>query len=288
MYVCFEANISFINIQEKKMIKTILVPVGNAQGAEERLDLAIDLANKYDAHVTAIYILTPMGDMVKSVPIEAYSGVSFARFEKEQEEEAEALREKYEKKLKSSGVRYDWYQQTGDVLTQLNLHARAADLTILSQKGNDFDDILSVTHDFIIENGLPVIVIPSEGDDANYKNVLIAWDNGKQCAKAVHDALPILQNADKVTVLTIAEDGKHTLPEADICRKLARHGVNAEALTEDTSMTIADRVLETAGNIDANLIVSGAWGHRRLREIIFGGVTKKLLSNQKHSVYLSH
>ncbi len=64
------------------MIKTILVPVGNAQGAEERLDLAVDLANKYDAHVTALYILTPMGDMVKSVPIEAYSGVSFAHFEK--------------------------------------------------------------------------------------------------------------------------------------------------------------------------------------------------------------
>ena len=270
------------------MIKTILVPVGNAQGAEERLDLAVDLANKYDAHVTALYILTPMGDMVKSVSIEAYSGVSFAHFEKEQEEEAEALREKYEKKLKSSGVRYDWYQQTGDVLTQLNLHARAADLTILSQKGDDFDDILSVTHDFIIENGLPVIVIPSEGDNGNYKNVLIAWDNVKQSAKAVHDALPILQNADKVTVLTISEDGKYRLPEADICKKLARHGVNAEALTEDTSMAIADRVLETAKNIDANLIVSGAWGHRRLREIIFGGVTKKLLSNQKHSVYLSH
>ena len=270
------------------MIKTILVPVGNAQGAMERLDLAITLADRYDAHVTAIYILTPMGDMVKSVPIEAYSGATFARFEKEQKEEAAALREKYEKKLQSSGVRYEWYQQQGDVLTQLNLHARAADLTILSQKGEELDDILSIMHDFIIENGLPVIVIPNDGDDASYKNVLIAWDNGKQCAKAVHDALPILKKTEKVTVLTISEDGKHTVPEADICKKLARHGINAEALTEDDSMEIADRILDTAANIDADLIVSGAWGHRRLREIIFGGVTKKLLSNQKYSIYLSH
>lgn len=270
------------------MIKTILVPVGNAEGAEERLKLATDLANKYDSHVTALYILTPMGDMVKSVPIEAYSGVSFARFEKEQEEEAAALREKYEKILKSSGVRYDWHQQQGDVLTQLNLHARAADLTILSQKGDDFDDILSVMHDFIIENGLPVLVIPNAGVSNEFKNVLVAWDNGKQSAKAVNDALPILKNADKVTVLTIAEDGKYNIPEADICKKLARHGVTVEALTEDKSMSVAERVLETADKLDADLIVSGAWGHRRLREIIFGGVTKKLLSNQKHSIYLSH
>ncbi|MCC3859706.1 universal stress protein [Pseudemcibacter aquimaris] len=270
------------------MLKTILVPIGHAGGADERLDLAIELANKYDAHVTALHILLPMGEMVKSVPIEAYSGEAFDRFTREQEEEAAEYRAKYEKKLQSAGVRYDWYQQQSDLLTQLNLHARSADLTILSQKGDDIDDILGVMHDFIIGNGLPVIVIPTKGANADYKNVLVAWDNGKQCATAVHNALPILKEADKVTVLTISEDDKDHIPEADICVKLARHGVNAEALTEDDSMAIADRILETANKLDVDLIVSGAWGHRRLREIIFGGVTKKLLSNQKHSVYLSH
>lgn len=270
------------------MLKTILVPIGHAGGADERLDLAIELANKYDAHVTALHVLLPMGEMVKAVPIEAYSGEAFDRFTREQEEEAAEYRAKYEKKLQASGVRYDWHQLQSDLLTQLNLHARASDLTILSQKGEELDDILGVMHDFIIENGLPVVVIPSKGDSAEFKNVLIAWDNGKQCASAVHYALPILKNADKVTVLTISEQDKDHIPEADVCIKLARHGVNAEALTEDESMGIAERILETADKTGADLIISGAWGHRRIREIIFGGVTKKLLSNQKYSIYLAN
>lgn len=147
---------------------------------------------------------------------------------------------------------------------------------------------MNVINDFIIESGLPVIIIPKDGATVDFNNILVAWDGGKQCAKAVHDALPILQKADKVTVLTIAEDDKNQIPEADICVKLARHGVNAEALTVNDNVPIAIRILETADSLDADLIVSGAWGHRRLREIIFGGVTKKLLSNQKYPIYLSH
>jgi nucleotide-binding universal stress UspA family protein len=270
------------------MIKTILVPIGHSGGAEERLDFAIELAKKHDAHITALHILTPMGDMVKTMPIEAYTAATFDRFERDLQEEAAVYKTRFEKKLKGEDIRYDWYQQQGDILTQLNLHARASDVTILSQKGDGMDEIFGVMHDFIIESGLPVIVIPAKGAHANYKNILIAWDGGKQCATAVNDALPILIKSDKTTVLTITEDAKTQIPEADICVKLARHGVNAEALTVDDSISVAKRILQTADDINADLIVSGAWGHRRLREIIFGGVTKQLLSNQKYPIYLSH
>jgi len=270
------------------MIKTILVPIGHDKGAAERVALAAELANKYDAHVKALHVLTPAGDMFKSMPVEAYTAEAFNQYEIDLQEEAKKYREIYQKQLKSAGVRYDWCQQQGNMLDYLNLHSRTADLTVLTQKSDTLDDIMSVMHDFIIESGLPVIVIPEGGASADYKNILVAWDGGKQCAKATHDALPILKNADKVTVLTIAEESKNLLPEADICVKLSRHGVNAEALTVAEGSSIGDRILQTAESIDADLIVSGAWGHRRLREIIFGGVTKKLLSNQKHSIYLSH
>ncbi|MDG1708773.1 MAG: universal stress protein [Emcibacteraceae bacterium] len=161
-------------------------------------------------------------------------------------------------------------------------------MTILSQKGESYDEIMSVMHDFIIESGLPAIIIPLSGAPAPTKNILVAWDGGRQCAKAVHDALPLLVKADKVTVLTVSEDVKQQVPEADICIKLARHGVVAEALTVDDSLKISTRILQTADEINADLIVAGAWGHVRLREIIFGGVTKQLLSNQTHTIYLSH
>ncbi len=270
------------------MIKTILVPIGHDSGAEERVALAAALADKYDAHVTAIHVLTPAGDMFKSMPTQAYTVEAFNQYEEGLKQEAKQYREKYEAQLKHAGVRYDWYQQQGNMLDILNQHSRASDVTILSQKTESLDDIMSVMHDFIIEGGLPAIVIPRNGGNAEYKNILVAWDGGKQSARAVHDALPILKEADKVTVLSVVEDAKKVLPEADICVKLSRHGVNAEALTLKEKKDIGDQILATAKKVDADLIVCGAWGHRRLREIIFGGVTKELLSNQTYTVFLSH
>ena len=270
------------------MIKTILVPIGHDAGAEKRIEFAAELANKYDAHIQALHVLTPAGDMFKYTPVEAYTAEAFDQYERDLQLEAEKYREKYEKQLKSAGVRYDWCQQQGNMLDFLNLHSRTADLTILTQKGDTLDDIMGVMNDFIIESGIPAIIIPETGASVDYKNILVAWDGGQQCAKATHDAVPILKNAEKVTVLTIAEDKKNQLPEADICVKLARHGINAEALTVTDANSISKCIVETADNVGADLIVAGAWGHRRLREIIFGGVTKSLLSNQKHSIYLSH
>jgi len=270
------------------MIKTILVPIGHDAGAEKRIKFAAELANKYDAHIQALHVLTPAGDMFKYTPVEAYTAEAFDQYERDLQLEAEKYREKYEKQLKSAGVRYDWCQQQGNMLDFLNLHSRTADLTILTQKGDTLDDIMGVMNDFIIESGIPAIIIPETGASVDYKNILVAWDGGQQCAKATHDAVPILKNAEKVTVLTIAEDKKNQLPEADICVKLARHGINAEALTVTDANSISKCIVETADNVGADLIVAGAWGHRRLREIIFGGVTKSLLSNQKHSIYLSH
>lgn len=270
------------------MIKTILVPIGHDKGAAERINLATELAKKYDAHVQALHILTPAGDMFKSMPIESYSAEAFDIYEKDLLEEADKYRAVYEKQMKSSGVRFDWCQEQGDMLTKLNHHSRVADLTILTQKSDTYDDILNVTQDFVIESGMPVIVIPEDGADADYKNILIAWDSSQQSARATDAAIPLLKNADKVTVLTIAEDHKMQVPEADICIKLSRHGVNVEALTVSDSVSTGDRILDTAKSLDADLIVAGAWGHRRLRELIFGGVTKQLLSNQKHSIFLSH
>ena len=270
------------------MIKTILVPIGHDKGAAERIAFAAELAIKYDAHIQALHVLTPAGDMFKSMPVEAYTAEAFNQYENDLMQEAKKYREKYEKQLKSTGVRYDWCQHQGNLLDFLNLHSRTADLTVLTQKTDTLDDIMSVMHDFIIESGLPVIVIPETGASAEYKNILIAWDGGQQCAKATHNALPVLKNAEKVTVLTITEENKNQIPEADICIKLARHGVNAEALTVAETKSIGARILETANTVDADLIISGAWGHRRLREIIFGGVTKNLLSNQEYSIYLSH
>lgn len=272
------------------MIKTILVPICHEQGADERIECAIELANKFDAHVQALHILTPLENMTHAIHHDFTSSIEvYNQFQKEAEAEAEKLREKYENKLKSAGVRFDWVTEKGNLLDDLYTYSRASDITISSQKGDSFDEVVGYVNDFIIGSGLPVITIPK-----NYKNpldldnILVAWDGSRESARATREALPFLQMANKVTVLTISDDDKTEVPEADICIHLSRHGVNAEALTLPKQSSVSKCILDTADELDAGLIVSGAWGHKRLQEIVFGGVTKSLISNQKRPVLFAH
>lgn len=273
------------------MIKTILVPINQENGMRERLDFSIQMANKFDAHIKALQIILPLEDTVSrslySTP--ALIADVYNNVKKHREKETSSVRKKYEKILKKSGVLYDWCKERGDSVELLYLHARAADLTIINQENDDLADIMGSTNDFIIGSGLPVIAIPTDGaKDFSGKNILVAWDGGKECAKATHAALPFLRLADKVTVVTISEEKKMEVPEAEICVHLARHGVNAEALTVSDNVPVGKRLLDTAESTDADLIVAGAWGHQRLKELIFGGVTRKLISNQKKVVFLAH
>ena len=179
--------------------------------------------------------------------------------------------------------------EKGDLLNYLYTYSRAADVSIVSQRGDDFNEVFDVRNDFIMGSGLPVIAVPkTEAVDFDLNNILVAWDGGRECAKAVHDALPFLKKANKVVVVTITEEYKTHLPEADICVHLSRHGVNVEALTLSNSTSAERRIIETAESIDADMIVAGAWGHRRLTEFVFGGATRELLSNQKWPVFTAH
>lgn len=272
------------------MIKTILVPICHEQGADERVEYAIELANKFDAHIKVLHILTPLTTMVSGTHADfTYSIEAYNAYQIEAEKEAENLKKKYETKLNNSGVRFDWCQEKGDLVSQLYIYSRTSDISIISQKGDSFDVVLDYMNDFIIGSGLPVIAIPKKGvKDISIGNILIAWDGSRECARAAHDALPLLKLADKVTVLTVSDDKNIDVPEADICIHLARHSVNTEALTLSNRVPTSQRIIETAESTNADLIVAGAWGHKRLREIIFGGVTKTLLSNQKRAVFITH
>lgn len=272
------------------MIKTILVPICHEQGADERIDCAIEMANTFDAHVQALHILTPLENMSATIYHDFTSSIEmYSQFQKEAEEEADKLREKYVHKLTNSGVRFDWCQEKGNLLTYLYTYSRASDIAIVSQKGESYDDILDYVNDFIIGSGLPVLAIPRKDDQSiKSNNILVAWDGSRECARATQDAIPFLIRADKVTVLTISDDKKQDLPEADICIHLSRHGIKAEALTLTDQESVAKAILQTADNIDADMVVAGAWGHKRLQELIFGGATKTLISNQKRPVLFSH
>jgi nucleotide-binding universal stress UspA family protein len=123
--------------------------------------------------------------------------------------------------------------------------------------------------------------------------VLVAWDGGREAARAVNDALPILERATAVKALLInpsdASNGHRREPGADIALHLARHGVKVTAArTVARDISVADAILAEISDYGADLLVMGAYGHSRAREFMLGGVTRQMLTTMPVPVLMSH
>ncbi len=196
-----------------------------------------------------------------------------------------------------NGVGAEWRMIQGDTVEQLALHGRYVDLVVIGQRDADCDDWARGPHiadRLVLRIGRSVMVVPYIGRYPTVgSTVLVAWDAGRQASRAVNDALPLLERADKVHVLAInptqGPSGHGEIPCADICRHLARHGAKVEAQTATASdMEVGDILLSRASDLSADLLVMGAYGHRRLRELVLGGVTRHLLAHMTLPVLMSH
>jgi len=140
--------------------------------------------------------------------------------------------------------------------------------------------------------GRPVLVVPRYGTfETVGQRVLIAWNGSREATRAVNDAIPILKMATKVTVLSVDPEGEpdRRLPGADLALHLARHGIAAEAeSTQALDIGVGDVLLSRAADLGADLIVMGAYGHSRLREMMLGGATRHLLQHMTVPVLMSH
>jgi nucleotide-binding universal stress UspA family protein len=145
-----------------------------------------------------------------------------------------------------------------------------------------------------MQAGRPVLVYPYAGKfDAAPKHVLISWNASREATRAVTDAIPFLRAAQKVTVLAInpktSAEGHGDIPAADIALYLSRHGVKAEAMADPAvQIDIGNYLLSRAADLSVDMIVMGAYGHARMRELVFGGVTQTIMREMTVPVLLSH
>lgn len=276
-------------------IKDLLVHIDEAPHSDARLDAAIGLAQAHDAHLIGVhaiarphipnYIWTQIGeDMLKSLVAQ----------DSERVRRSEAA---FQDRVRRAGIRGEWRNTDSDPLSALNLHARYADLAVVGQRdpsGEDASDDPAIPDHLILSLGRPVLVVPFAGVyNTIGQHILVAWDASRLATRAINDALPLLIHAKTVSVLAInphgGTDGDGQIPSADICLHLARHGVNVEAehLFAD-DMDVGDVLLAHAAETGADLIVSGAYGHARWRELVLGGVTRHLLRHMTVPVFLSH
>lgn len=276
-------------------LKDLLVHIDQGPHADARLETALALAAAHDAHLVGVYAIShPRIPNYIRLQIGEDVLKAQADFAAEAAAKAEAM---FQERASRAGVRWEWRATVGEPLAALTLNGRYVDLAIVGQRdpsGEDASDDPTIPDQLILSLGRPVLVVPFSGSfTAVGKTVLVSWDASRLATRAVNDALPFLVAAKSVSVLAVnphgGEDGDGQIPSADICLHLARHGVKVEAehLYAD-DIDVGDVLLGRAADIGADLIVSGAYGHARWRELVLGGVTRHLLRHMTVPVLMTH
>lgn len=143
-----------------------------------------------------------------------------------------------------------------------------------------------------IKSGRPVLIMPRKGGALQINRILVAWKNTREARRAIGDAMPFLKGAEEVVVVSIFEQGEVEVADASVSavvRHLKRHGVAARGETVmSIPALVASELQRRADDMKANLIVSGAYGHTRLGEWAFGGVTRSLLEVGDRHLLVSH
>ena len=276
------------------MYKTLLVPVDERPRTLRAIELAGRLAGEFNSHVIGLYV-QPDPNIPLMTSLEVGQKLQEELRDRLIREPTARAKAQFETGMKAAGVATtEWRAAQGERAHTVALHARHADLVVINQTDPGEADASHFAATVLMALGRPALVVPYAGAFKNVgRNVLVAWDAGREAARAVTDALPLLRRADKVVIMAVdprvSAKAHGEAPGADIAVFLARHGVKAEvAPTVSGGVDVGNVILSTASDEDADLIVMGAYGHSRVREIVLGGATRTVLESMTVPVLMSH
>jgi nucleotide-binding universal stress UspA family protein len=251
-------------------MRSILVNADRRAGMEARLETALTLARTNKGHVTLL-VDTPVARYVAMDPMGGSYVASDALKQAMADDDAAAAR--LEAQLSREDVPFDVIRSEAEPTEALAKAARLADLVVVSRSGGLAGDLALMTR-------TPVLALADSGVlPSPLASACIAWDGGDEAACALRHAVPLLAGCPSINVITVAEK-PGGFPPTDALRYLSRHGLKAElvelARRGSTEETLDVGVAQTG----AQVLVMGAYGHSRVREYLFGGVTRYFLDKQ--------
>jgi nucleotide-binding universal stress UspA family protein len=277
--------------------KTILVHIAQGDAGAARADAAARLAEAQGARLIGLAtVAQPTPVLIEGSA--AAAGV-WAEQATEYEAEAKSVADAFLAEMGRRGLEAEariapgFEENAGGALA---LNARYADISVIGGRDGEASRALadSMIDGALFDSGRAALVIPAAGAPATLgARPLLAWDGGAQAARAAREALPFLTAAEDVRVCVaktyfgMASHGDE--PGADVARWLAGHGVKVEVeVVEKTSGSVAATLAEAAERSGRDMIVMGGFGHSRLRESIFGGVTADLVEKPPLPLFLAH
>lgn len=272
-------------------MKSILLYADNGRAFESRFQVALDLARAHGGHITFLQA-TPLSGFIMMDPMGG-SYIPPGLMEQMRADE-EQLRQLVEARMVIEGMPWDWTAYDGDVTQAVISASRLADIIILS-----LDNAATRVHphpllsiaDVAVETRCPVLAVPTTAKSLNTcGKVLVAWDGGHESANALRSALPVLQTAGSVHLVSVIEPRKAAgFPSVEASAYLSRHGIKSELIEREHGLLSIEETIENvAGEIGADMLVMGAFGHSRLRETLLGGVTRYFLKDSVIPLFLAH
>lgn len=276
------------------MIKDIVVNLTIGVERDAAANYAVSLASIFKAHLVGVaFVYDPKvsANLIVGIPAELIEAQRAAT--KHLANEAVA---RFEELAKQAGVMTESQMidvapgHVGDTFGRL---ARSFDLSVIRQaEPNKAEQEVPIIEGALFESGRPVIVVPYvQTQGAKFNRVMVGWDGSRTAARAIGDAMPVLERAKMIEIFTVvAGPTKNTeLPGIDIGQHLSRHGLKVEVKRIPAEgINVPEAILSHAADISADFMVMGGYGHSRLREYVLGGATRGILASMTLPTLMSN
>ena len=277
-------------------IKDLLVAYDGNDGSQKAARFAVQMANKYGAKITGIHVYQPEkyeSHIKRWIPESVLKGVRDA--EKDAEK---TIEESFNTVVTEAGFKGEasWISSTGHPNTMLPRYARYFDLLIVGQFTHILHDGIGSLDpaQLLSRSGKAMIVVPLTYEAQPFKEeAVVAWDGSRSAARALTDAMQILETKKRLDVVRLIasekEEPNRVLPEHDLIAHLQSHGINANLVSiVATGSNVGPAILKHCAEMQPDVLVMGAYGRGKFGQMFFGSTTKYILENMTTPVLMSH
>lgn len=273
---------------------TVMVNLALDQPNEARLAVACQIAERFDAGVVGVAAsqFTPplyftTGEQAQNLIDQGQAALRSRMAE---------LEAQFLKATRTRAKSVEWRSAIDFPARYLLQQARCADIIVSGGRSDAFSDpfVRATPKDLVMQAGRPLLVVPDTATSLDLRSTLVAWKDTAEARRAIADSLPLLRKAKDVTIAEIVE-GDDSRPAAlsrvrDVVAWLSRQGVVAGELVPEKSdeRDAAAQLDRIADDVGADVIVAGAYGHSRFRELVLGGMTQHLITQTARCALLSH
>ena len=296
-------------------MKTILVPIEHVGVSSNVLELALMVAHRFGSYIEGFCSRRPLSELLKGVRESTYRSSSrIERIYETERQRAEDARQLFKTFMRERNIPWrdgtnptdqptaGWGGPEAEGNEAVAEHARLFDLTVVENDTHTLHTILSdsdrlmdfrsgipVLHSVLFDSGRPILISPPTLPETLGKTIVIAWNCSLEAARTMSFALPLLQSASKVILITV-DTGIVAGPSGhEALLHLQRNGIEATSMeVQRGKRSVGEAILETAAEASADLLVKSAYTHSRARQFIFGGGTSHILAEAQLPVLMAH